>query len=61
MPWPPGAWASRMGGENMPDMFWLLAANVAVWVGLGAYLVFLDHVRRGLEQRLRHMETIDDA
>lgn len=45
----------------MDNLFWLLAANVAVWLGLGAYMVFLARVQSGLERRVRHMEMIDDA
>ena len=44
-----------MGYEN-----YLLAANVAVWLGIGGYLVFLATGQKKLEQGLRRMETMFD-
>lgn len=43
----------------MSNLFWLLAANVAVWAGIGAYVCFLACAQSALERRVRHMEMID--
>lgn len=45
----------------MDPIFWLLAANVAVWVGLGGYLALLGRSQHGLERRLRQLEILKDA
>ena len=45
----------------MNSLYWLLAANVAVWLGIGAYMVFLSRAQSGLEKRLHHMEISNDA
>lgn len=45
----------------MSNMFWLMAANVVVWLGLGAYVCFLARSQSALERRVRHMEMIDDV
>lgn len=45
----------------MSNLFWLAAANVAVWLGLGAYAAFLARSQSALERRVRHMEMIDDV
>lgn len=45
----------------MDPLFWLLAANVAVWTGLGAYLALLARNQHGMERRLRQLEMLRDA
>lgn len=45
----------------MDPLFWLLAANLAVWTGLGAYLALLARNQRDMERRLRQWETLRDA
>ena len=42
----------------MTPLSWLLAANIAVWLGVGGYLACLAGAQRRLNQRLRHMETL---
>ncbi|MBG0775622.1 MAG: CcmD family protein [Desulfovibrionaceae bacterium] len=37
---------------------YLLAANVVVWVGVGAYLALLAVKNRRIENRIRQMEMI---
>lgn len=39
---------------------YLLAANVAVWCGIGGYLAFMAMRQRGIETRIRQMEQIAD-
>jgi len=36
----------------------LLAANAAVWLGIGGYVAFLARAQKQLEQRLRQMELL---
>lgn len=45
----------------MSDIYWVIAANVVVWVGLGSYCIYMACVQKGLEKRLRHMEIMDNA
>ena len=40
---------------------YLLAANVAVWLGLGGYLAFLGARQRSLAARIRQMEILADG
>ena len=40
----------------MDDIFWLMAANMVVWLGLGVYLAFLASRQRILKQRLAQWE-----
>lgn len=42
----------------MTSLSWLLAANIAVWIGLGGYLTCLALTQRRIEQRLRSMELL---
>jgi CcmD family protein len=42
----------------MDEITWLLAANVAVWLGLGAYVAFLGCKQRVLSNRLQQMEML---
>ncbi|MFQ8889424.1 MAG: CcmD family protein [Bilophila wadsworthia] len=41
----------------MTDMDWLMYANIAVWIGLGAYLAFLRN-QIALNRRLTQLETL---
>lgn len=40
---------------------YLLAANVAVWLGVGGYLAFLGARQRRIETRIRQMEQLSDG
>ena len=40
----------------MDTFYWLLGANAAVWIGLGAYLAFLGARERALALRLARRE-----
>lgn len=40
----------------MDTVYWLVAANAVVWVGLGAYVAFLAGRERALALRLDHWE-----
>ena len=42
----------------MTDMDWLMYANIAVWIGLGAYLAFLLPTQIALKRRLTQLETL---
>lgn len=42
----------------MTDMDWLMYANIAVWIGLGAYLAFLLRDQIALNRRLTQLETL---
>jgi CcmD family protein len=37
---------------------YLLAANAAVWIGLGAYLFFMARTNKHLERRLSQLEAL---
>ena len=39
----------------MDAIHWLMAANAALWFGLGAYLFFLIGKQRALEARLARL------
>jgi CcmD family protein len=43
----------------MDTSFYLLAANAAVWIGLGGYIFFLARKQAWIEQRLQHLEVLD--
>lgn len=45
----------------MTDLYWLLAANIVVWTGLGAYLVFLGRAQKSLDIRLRQQEIMGEV
>lgn len=45
----------------MSDLAWLFVALIAVWVGIGAYLVSIGVRQRRLEHRLRELEKTSDA
>lgn len=40
----------------MDTIYWLMAANVVVWAGLGLYLAFLAGRERALALRLEEWE-----
>jgi CcmD family protein len=42
----------------MNEITWLLAANIAVWLGLGVYIVFLGCKQQGLSKRLQQVEML---
>ena len=42
----------------MDTVTWLVVANAAVWLGLGAYLIFLTLEQRALAARLKQWETL---
>lgn len=41
----------------MDTFIWLVAANIAVWLGFGAYLAFLTTRQRGLVIRFLQWEN----
>lgn len=43
----------------MDNTGYLLAANVAIWLGIGGYLLFLAGRQKRLELRLSRMEARD--
>lgn len=45
---------------DMDAAHYLLAANAAVWIGLGGYIVFLARRQAMMEQRLQHLEALDN-
>jgi len=44
----------------MDTAHYLLTANIAVWIGLGGYIVFLVRRQSLMEQRLQHLEALDN-
>ena len=42
----------------MTDMDWLMYANIAVWIGLGAYHEILLRNQIALNRRLTQLETL---
>lgn len=44
----------------MTALHWLMTANAALWLGLGAYLAFIARAQKALEQRVRQMEMEHD-
>ena len=42
----------------MTDMDWLMYANIAVWIGLGAYVAFLLRNQIVLNRRLAQLEAL---
>ena len=44
----------------MSGLDWLMYANIAVWLGLGAYLAFVARAQGALAHRLEHMEVEAD-
>ena len=43
----------------MDTLTWIIMANAAVWVGLGAYLAFMGSRQRALAARLAQWEIIN--
>lgn len=43
----------------MNTLAWIVMANAAVWIGLGAYLAFLTAQQRALAARLRQWEMLN--
>ena len=43
----------------MDTLTWIIMANAAVWIGLGAYLAFLGARQRALAARLAQWEIIN--
>lgn len=41
----------------MSDLAWLFVAFMAVWIGIGAYLLSLGLRQRKLERRIRELEA----
>ncbi|HJD96995.1 CcmD family protein [Mailhella massiliensis] len=39
---------------------WLMAANAALWIGLGAYMAFLASEQKRLERRMAQWEADHD-
>ncbi len=44
----------------MDSIYWLMSANVAVWLGIGAYIFFLGRVQKNIEQRLHLKEALEN-
>lgn len=44
----------------MESTQWLLVANAAVWLGIGAYLFLMARSQQTLDRRIRHMEMLGD-
>lgn len=42
------------------DTSYLFAANVAVWLGIGGYLVFLALRQSAISRRIRQTEILSD-
>ena len=43
----------------METLTWIVIANAAVWIGLGAYLAFLAAQQRALAARLSQWEMLN--
>ncbi len=44
----------------MDSIYWLMSANIAVWLGIGAYVCFLAKSQKNIEQRLHLKEALDN-
>lgn len=44
----------------MTAAFWLMAANAALWIGLGLYMAFLAAEQKKLERRMAQWEENHD-
>lgn len=44
----------------MDTLTWVVAANAAVWLGLGAYLAFMGVTQRRLAARLAQLELLNN-
>lgn len=45
--------------DYMDTLAWIVMANAAVWIGLGAYLAFLAAQQRALAARLTQWEMLN--
>jgi CcmD family protein len=45
----------------MSDLAWLFVALIAVWAGIGAYLLSIGVRQRRLERRLQELQKASDA
>ncbi len=45
----------------MDNVTWLMGANVAVWLGIGAYIAFLAQGQSALKKRLALKERMEDV
>ncbi len=45
----------------MDNITWLMGANIAVWLGIGAYVAFLAKEQSALRKRLALKECMEDA
>lgn len=43
----------------MDTLTWVVGANAAVWLGLGAYLAFMGVAQRRLAARLAQLELLN--
>lgn len=44
----------------MDTLTWIIMANAAVWIGLGAYLAFMGAHQRSLAARLAQWEILNN-
>ncbi|MFZ5427444.1 MAG: CcmD family protein [Thermodesulfobacteriota bacterium] len=44
----------------MGNQTYLLAANIAVWLGLCGYVAFVAARQKNLDRRLKQLETLKD-
>ncbi len=44
----------------MESFTWLLMANAAVWLGVGAYVFYIARTQKQLDKRIRQMELLND-
>lgn len=44
----------------MDISWWLIITNAVVWLGLGAYLVFLGLKQKSLSERLKQLELMQN-
>ncbi len=44
----------------MTAVTWLMAANAALWIGLGLYVAFLASAQKRLERRMAQWEADHD-
>ena len=43
----------------MDTLTWVIMANAAVWIGIGAYMAFMAARQRALAARLAQMEMLN--
>lgn len=50
-----------MTNEIYIDTFlWLIGVNAIIWIGIGAYIIYIAIKQRNLSQRLKQMEILQD-